>query len=70
MSVEYLHVVYKKGSLTVLADGDPVGVTNHTLMLPAGEYDVTLDGTGYAPTDQSVTLTDTSIMSPEIITFT
>ena len=70
MSVEYLHVIYKKGSQTVLADDDPVGVTNHTLMLPAGTYDITLDGTGYAPKTQSVTLTDTSIMAPEIITFT
>ena len=48
MSVEYLLVVYK-GDRDVLANGDRVGVTNHTILLPTDEYIITLSGDGYAP---------------------
>lgn len=68
MSVEYLHVVFSQ-SRTVLADGDKVGVTNHTLLLPAGEYDISLDGGGYAPKTQDVVLSNTSIMRPKVVIF-
>jgi hypothetical protein len=69
MSVEYLIVTFKE-SRTVLADGDPVGVTNHTLMIPANQYDITLQGDGYAPPSQSVVIAGTSIMRPKVVAFT
>jgi hypothetical protein len=37
MSLEYLLVVYKQDR-DVLADGDRVGVTNHTILLAPDEY--------------------------------
>jgi hypothetical protein len=69
MSVEYLLVSYKEDR-DVLADGDRVGVTNHTIMLPANQYIITLSGDGYAPPDQTVVLSGTSIVRPKVITFT
>jgi PEGA domain-containing protein len=69
MSVQYLLVVYK-GDRTVLADGDSVGVTNHTLMLPANEYVITLQGGGYAPKSQDVVLSGTSLPCPKVVVFT
>jgi hypothetical protein len=45
MSVEYLLVVYD-GDRDVLANGDRVGVTNHTILLATDEYIVTLSGDG------------------------
>jgi hypothetical protein len=68
MSVEYLLVAYK-GDRDVLADGDRVGVTNHTILLPADEYIITLSGDGYAPAEQEVVLAGTSIMRPKILSF-
>lgn len=74
MSVEFLLVSYSKNDKpedrTVLADGNSVGVTNHILMLPADEYEISLEGSGYAPKSQNVTLAGTSIMRPKVITFT
>ena len=74
MSVEYLLVSYSKDGSpedrTVLADGDSVGVTNHILMLPANDYDISMEGSGYAPKMQSITLAGTSLMRPMVITFT
>jgi hypothetical protein len=69
MSVEYLLVVFRE-SRQVRADGNPVGVTNHTLLIPPSEYDITLDGDGYSPASQTVTITGTSIMRPKVVTFT
>ena len=69
MSVEYLLVVYK-GDRDVLANGDRVGVTNHTLLLPNDEYIITLSGDGYAPTSEDVLLAGTSIMRPKVVVFT
>ena len=69
MTVEYLLVVYKEDR-DVLADDNRVGVTNHTLMLPADEYIITLSGDGYAPPSQDVVLAGTSIMRPKVVTFT
>lgn len=68
MSLEYLLVVYKEDR-DVLADGDRVGVTNHTLLLPADEYVITLSGDGYAPPSQSVLVAGTSIMRPKVVSF-
>jgi hypothetical protein len=69
MSVEYLLVSYTDDR-DVLADGDRVGVTNHTILLPADEYIITLSGDGYAPPNQTVVVAGTSIMRPKVITFT
>jgi hypothetical protein len=68
MSVEYLLVVFKD-DCGVLADGQKVGVTNHTLMLPANEYEIALEGGGDVPPSQDVVLAGTSIMRPKVITF-
>lgn len=69
MSVEYLLVVYKEDR-DVLADGDRVGVTNHTILIEADEYIITLSGEGYAPPSQTVSVAGTSIMRPRVVTFT
>jgi hypothetical protein len=69
MSIEFLLVTFSEKRV-VLADGDPVGVTNHTLMMPADEYEVSLEGAGYAPSRQDVVLAGTSIMRPKVIAFT
>jgi hypothetical protein len=53
MAVEYVLVVYKEDR-DVLADGDRVGVTNHTILLPGNEYIITLSGDGYVPPSQTV----------------
>jgi hypothetical protein len=68
MSVEYLLVVFKDDR-AVLADGDSVGVTNHTLMLPTNEYEISLAGDGYAPKSQDIILAGTSIVRPKVVTF-
>jgi hypothetical protein len=69
MSVEYLLVTYKDDR-DVLADGDRVGVTNHTILLPADEYIITLSGDGYAPPSQTIVVAGTSIMRPKVVPFT
>jgi len=68
MSLEFLLVVFP-GTRSVLADGDPVGVTNHTLMLPANEYAITLDGAATTPTSHDVVLAGTSVMRPKVVSF-
>ena len=68
MSLEYLLVVFP-GPRGVLADGDPVGVTNHTLMLPANEYTIKLDGAATLPPSQDVVLAGTSVVRPRVVTF-
>jgi hypothetical protein len=69
MSVEYLLVVYN-GDRDVLADGDRVGVTNHTVLLAPNEYIITLSGAGYVPASADVVLAGTSIMRPKVVVFT
>jgi hypothetical protein len=68
MSLEYLLVVFP-GKRAVLADDDPVGVTNHTLMLPADEYTIKLDGAPTSPPSQDVILAGTSVVRPKVVTF-
>jgi len=68
MSVEFLLVVFPE-ERAVLADGDKVGFTNHILMLPTNEYDITLDGTGYTPTTQDVNLAGTTVVRPMVVSF-
>lgn len=68
MSIQYLLVTYPD-QRAVLADGAGVGFTNHTLMLPADEYVVTLAGDGYEPPIQDVVLAGTSLVKPLVISF-
>jgi hypothetical protein len=69
MSIEFMLVTYTEAR-TVYADGDQVGVTNHTLMLPANEYTITLEGSGYAPQSQDVVLAGTAAVRPKVVVFT
>ena len=69
MAIEYLLVTYPE-QRAVLADGDGVGFTNHTLMLPTDEYLITLDGAGYQPPSQDIALSGTSLVKPMVISFT
>lgn len=68
MSIEFLLVTFPE-ERAVLADGKRVGFTNHTLMLPTGEYLITLDGGGYRPASRDIALTGTSIPKPMVIAF-
>jgi hypothetical protein len=69
MSVEYLLVTFPEDR-DVLADGDRVGVTNHTILITANEYTITLSGDDYVPTSQDVVVAGTSIMRPLVVVFT
>jgi len=69
VAIEFMLVTYSD-QRTVYVDGEQVGVTNHTLMLPGNEYTVTLEGTGYAPDSQDVVLTGTSLVRPLVVPFT
>src|SRR5499427_10306491 len=69
MAIEYLLVTFPE-QRAVLADGNGVGFTNHTLMLPTDEYLITLAGTGYQPADQDIALSGTSLVKPMVISFT
>ena len=68
MSIEFLLVTFPEDR-QVKADGNNVGVTNHTLMLPADEYSISLSGDGYKPVSQDVVLAGTSVMKPKVIVF-
>jgi hypothetical protein len=69
MAIEYLLVTYPQ-QRAVLADGNGVGFTNHTLMLPTDEYLITLEGGGYDPPNQDIALSGTSLVKPMVISFT
>ena len=69
MAIEYLLVTYPE-QRAVLADGNGVGFTNHTFMLPTDEYLITLDGTGYQPPSQDIAISGTSLVKPMVISFT
>ena len=69
MAIEYLLVTFPE-QRAVLADGNGVGFTNHTLMLPTDEYLITLEGTGYQPPDHDIALSGTSLVKPMVISFT
>ncbi len=69
MSIQFLLVNYSEDR-TVLADGQSVGVTNHTIMLPSDEYTISLAGAkDYSPDSQDVALTGTSVMKPRVVLF-
>jgi len=69
MAIEYLLVTFPE-QRAVLADGNGVGFTNHTLMLPTDEYLISLAGTGYQPPNQDIALSGTSLVKPMVISFT
>jgi len=69
MAIEYLLVTYPE-QRAVLADGNAVGFTNHTLMLPTDEYLISLEGAGYEPANQDIALSGTSLVKPMVISFT
>jgi PEGA domain len=68
MAIEFLLVTYPE-QRAVLADGNRVGFTNHTLMLPTDEYLIALEGGGYTPPSQDVPLAGTSLVKPMVISF-
>jgi len=69
MAIEYLLVTCPE-QRAVFADGNGVGFTNHTLMLPTDEYLITLGGTGYWPPSNDIALSGTSLTKPMVISFT
>src|SRR5215475_354258 len=69
MAIEYLLVTFPE-QRAVLADGNGVGFTNHTFMLPTDEYLISLAGTGYQPPNQDIALSGTSLVKPMVISFT
>jgi len=66
--IEFLLVHFKEDR-GVLADGNRVGVTNHTILIPPNDYKITLEGGGFSPPEQDVEVFDTSIMRPKIVVF-
>ncbi len=69
MAIQFLLVTFPE-QRAVLADGAGVGFTNHMLMLPGDEYQITLDGGPCLPASQDVVLTGTSMVKPLVIAFT
>jgi hypothetical protein len=68
MAIQFLLVTFAE-QRAVLADGERVGFTNHILMLPSDEYQITLDGDGCVPASQDVVLTGTSMVKPMVVAF-
>ena len=68
MAIEYLLVTFPE-QRNVFADGAGVGVTNHILMLPGDEYEITLDGGRTVPASQDVALVGTSMVKPLVVVF-
>lgn len=70
VSLEFPLVVFPGNEArAVLADGDKVGFANRTLMLPADEYTITLEGDNTEPPSQDVVLAGTSVMRPKVVSF-
>ena len=68
MAIQFLLVTFAEAR-PVLADGVGVGFTNHILMLPGDEYEITLGGSGYSPASQNIALAGTSMIKPMVIGF-
>ena len=68
MAIQFLLVTFADAR-PVLADGAGVGFTNHILMLPGDEYEITLGGSGYSPASQNIALAGTSMIKPMVIGF-
>lgn len=68
MTIQYLLVTFPE-QCNVLADGVAVGVTNHVLMLPGDEYQITISSANCSPTSQDVALVGTSLVKPLVVAF-
>ncbi|MBB1076407.1 hypothetical protein HUU62_18525 [Rhodoferax sp. 4810] len=68
MAIEFLLVTFPE-QRAVLADGAGVGFTNHILMLPGDEYEITLEGNTCAPASQVIALSGTAMVKPMVIAF-
>lgn len=68
MSIEYLLVICPD-NCPVRADGNGVGFTNHTLILPADEYTITVDTQGCTPASVDVVLSGSSLVKPCVVVF-
>ena len=68
MAIQFLKVDFPE-ERAVLANGNTVGLTGATLMLPPDEYQITLQGGGCEPASQTIVLNGTRIDSPMVITF-
>jgi hypothetical protein len=69
MTLEYLLVQFREDRL-VKANDAAVGVTNHMILLPPNDYEITLDGAGFNPPKRVVELYGTSVVRPMVIAFT
>jgi hypothetical protein len=69
MQLEYLLVTYASPQ-TVCADDTSIGVTNHILMLPAGDYTISLSGVTTVPPSADVSLDGTTVVHPQVVAFT
>jgi len=54
----------------VRANDVAVGVTNHMIVLPPNDYEITLAGDGFAPPTQDIELYGTSLARPCVLVFT
>lgn len=68
MGLQYLLVSFS-GSRGVLANDEPVGVTNRILLIAPGIYTVTLDGGPTSPESHVVTLASTTVVTPCAVSF-
>ena len=68
MAIQFLLVTFPE-ERAVLADGAGAGFTNHILMLPSDEYEITLGGNATVPASQDVVLTGTSMVKPLVVAF-
>lgn len=46
-----------------------MGVTNHVLLLPGDEYEITLSSGNCSPTSQDIALVGTSLVTPMVVAF-
>ena len=68
MAIQFLLVTFPEAR-AVLADGNGVGFTNHILMLPGDEYEISLEGGGCDPATQMIALGGTSLIKPMVVAF-
>jgi hypothetical protein len=69
--MEYVFVHFDVTDIRdVLADDIVLGKTEKKLMLDAGDYQISLSGSGYMPTVQDLSVSGTSPSAPLKITFT
>lgn len=68
MGLQYLLVNFA-GLRNVVANAEPVGVTNRIILIAPGIYTITLDGAPVNPASQVVTLTSTTVATPAVLTF-